>query len=281
MALDTRDRMIDEAATTIDGTPITALQARWQVPRVEAWTVVGSTMELAHAAARAGAPSGTVVVADQQTAGRGRNGRRWESPPGGAWCSMLFRRSIEQPFTGETLAVLTVRIGLMLAAAIDRRISPPEDSMVTLKWPNDLLLGGAKVGGILTDARWDRGQLDWLVIGVGLNRSIPALTGTDASRAVAALPATIARLEVLGLIVAAGSEAVHHHGLLTADELEAFGRRDALAGQSVAGPVAGRAMGIRPDGGLRIATPTGETVVVRSGAVDLALDAIRGETPPG
>ena len=118
---------------------------------------LGSTNDRAAAWIREGAPHGAVVTADAQTAGRGRRGRSWVSPPGeNLYVSVVLRPdAVRDDFSAIGLAV-----GVGLAAGL------PGD--VELKWPNDLLLGGRKVGGILCESRWLGPRPD-VVIGFGIN----------------------------------------------------------------------------------------------------------------
>src|SRR4051812_42306663 len=106
---------------------------------------VGSTLDVAHELAANGAEAGTLIVANAQTAGRGRMGRTWRSEPGaGLWITL-----IERPGDASALEVLSLRVGLALAPALDAFT----DATVQLKWPNDLYLRGRKLGGILIEAR--------------------------------------------------------------------------------------------------------------------------------
>src|SRR4051794_3602029 len=110
----------------------------------------GSTNERARQLASAGAPHGTLVTADRQTAGRGRQGRTWVAPPGEALlCSLVVR---------PPDALLALRGGLAVAdvAGPDARV----------KWPNDVLVDGRKVAGILVEGRPQEG---WSVLGIGVN----------------------------------------------------------------------------------------------------------------
>src|SRR4051794_9700307 len=101
-----------------------------RLPRVERFESVGSTLDVAHDLAARGAPAGTLIVADAQTAGRGRMGRSWRSEPGaGIWLTL-----IERPDSAGGLDVLSLRIGILLAPALE----PFAPSPVALKWPNDL-----------------------------------------------------------------------------------------------------------------------------------------------
>lgn len=125
---------------------------------------VGSTNEVAAELARAGAPAGTLVVAREQTAGRGRHGRPWHSPPGNLYCSLLLRP--ERPLA--ECASLSLVIALAALRGVERCAT--RDLDLALKWPNDLLLRGAKLAGILLEGVADvQGQAPWVVAGLGVN----------------------------------------------------------------------------------------------------------------
>lgn len=123
-----------------------------------------STNEEVHRQAEAGAPEGFAARARQQTAGRGRRGRAWASPPGNLFLSLLLRPKAT-PAQAATLSFLTC---VALGEAIDLAGVPASD--VTNKWPNDLLVGGAKIAGILLESRTrPDAALDWVTVGVGVN----------------------------------------------------------------------------------------------------------------
>ncbi len=125
---------------------------------------VGSTQDLAFAMADEGAPDGSVVLADGQTAGRGRLGRRWESPPGaGLWFSRVVRPGVPPP----PAPLLVAATAVALAAVLERETGV----VAALRWPNDVLMGGLKVAGMLIETRdFDPGS-PVLVLGVGVNVS--------------------------------------------------------------------------------------------------------------
>jgi BirA family biotin operon repressor/biotin-[acetyl-CoA-carboxylase] ligase len=123
---------------------------------------IGSTNDEARRLARAGAPEGTLVVADHQTSGRGRLERRWEAPAGSSLLmSLVFRPHLAV----HQVQRLTMICGL---AAVDA-IEVETGLRVGLKWPNDLVIGGAKLGGILTEIDLDGDRVDHAVVGIGLN----------------------------------------------------------------------------------------------------------------
>jgi BirA family biotin operon repressor/biotin-[acetyl-CoA-carboxylase] ligase len=145
---------------------------------------VGSTSEDARVLAGEGAPHLTIVWAREQTAGRGRHGRSWVSPRGNLYLSILLRPDC-------TVADAT-QIGFVVGAAMARAIrgvaqsdnGTDNGSEVTLKWPNDLLLDGGKLSGLLLEsaARPD-GSLDWVIAGIGVNvESRPDVPGATSLR---------------------------------------------------------------------------------------------------
>lgn len=123
---------------------------------------VGSSNEEAKALARAGAEDGTLLWVREQAAGKGRGGRAWESPPGNLYISLILRPDCP---LGEASA-----LGFIAALAVGEAIgsvAPPMD--VLYKWPNDVLLNGRKVAGILLESETSGEELSWLVLGVGVN----------------------------------------------------------------------------------------------------------------
>ena len=140
---------------------------------------IGSTNEQALAMAAAGAPGGTVVVADQQTAGRGRRGREWYSPEGGLYLSYVVRDLASIPRPG----LLTLAAGVAAAHAI----TSVTGLDAQLKWPNDVITPAPprKLAGILAEGSSLGSRLEFVVIGIGINvmlASVPApLRGIAAS----------------------------------------------------------------------------------------------------
>lgn len=234
----------DSRHVTYDGADARTLAGALGVPRVELFASIGSTLDAAHELAAAAAPDGTLVLADAQTAGRGRLGRSWQSDAGrGIWLTL-----VERPVDPEALDVLSLRIGLAAAAALDR-FAP---ARVALKWPNDLYVEGRKLAGILVEARWKNGRLDWLAVGFGLNVRPPS----DAPWA-AALREGTSRLEVLRALVPALREAARRPGRLAPAELDAFASRDLARGRACREPGEGTVVGIAADGALLLDTAAG------------------------
>jgi BirA family biotin operon repressor/biotin-[acetyl-CoA-carboxylase] ligase len=121
--------------------------------------LIGSTNDEALRLAREGAPDGTVVVARQQSAGRGRQGRVWISPPGNLYVSFLIRTARFPGLVPSCVSEIGFVAALAVADTLDTIIAGSR-----LKWPNDVLLAGAKIAGILTEMTGDA-----IVIGIGIN----------------------------------------------------------------------------------------------------------------
>ena len=130
---------------------------------------VPSTQDVARDLARSGVPNGTVVVADYQSAGRGRQGRQWVAPPGSSLLlSIVFRADAPSPVPQRYTATVSVA----LAEAVEC-VSPA--LRPAIKWPNDLMLGGRKVAGVLAEGAWDGERLT-VIVGAGTNVRLPTET---------------------------------------------------------------------------------------------------------
>ena len=129
---------------------------------IHSYRLVKSTNDLVTQMAESGAPEGTIVTAEQQSQGRGRLGRTWFSPEGtGIYVSILLRPRIK-PEQAPGLSIMT---SVALAEALER-YAPGE---VQIKWPNDILVGGKKVCGVLTELSAERKKIQHVVVGVGIN----------------------------------------------------------------------------------------------------------------
>ncbi|MGF1464290.1 MAG: biotin--[acetyl-CoA-carboxylase] ligase [Maricaulaceae bacterium] len=131
--------------------------------RVERYAEVCSTNDTAKARARAGARPPFWICAERQTAGRGRRGRVWTHQPGNLAASAVYPRA-GQP---EPLSGFALLAGLAIAEALDGYLEP---ARIHLKWPNDVLVDGAKIAGVLIETE-GVGDAGWLVIGIGVNVS--------------------------------------------------------------------------------------------------------------
>lgn len=126
---------------------------------------VSSTQDIATEHAQAGAPDATVIFATEQTQGRGRSGNSWQSFKGNLFCSVLLRPDIEPAQSGQYSFLSAIALNRTLSQIVD------DTHAVKNKWPNDVLVDGKKIAGILLEAVLDEGRLDALIIGLGVNIS--------------------------------------------------------------------------------------------------------------
>jgi BirA family biotin operon repressor/biotin-[acetyl-CoA-carboxylase] ligase len=241
-----------------DGLDAPQLAARLSVPACEVHDRASSTMDLAHAAAAQGAASGTLILANEQDAGRGRGGRRWSSARGGG----LWMTLVERPASPSGLDVLSLRVGLHMAEALDALAA----DRVRLKWPNDLYVGDGKLAGILIEARWRDQRVEWVAIGVGVN-IVPAAD----VRGAAGLAAGVSRLQALACVLPAMRAAAAAAGPLTTHELSRYAARDLSVGRWAVQPANGVVAGISRTGELMVDTSSGP-VACRAGSLVFAED---------
>jgi BirA family biotin operon repressor/biotin-[acetyl-CoA-carboxylase] ligase len=242
------------AARHYDGEPVETLAARWQLPAVHAYDAVGSTLDVAHALAPS-ASSGTLVIANEQTAGRGRHGRKWTSAPGaGVWLTL-----IERPSDARALDVLALRCGLYAAEALDDLAG----TNIRVKWPNDLYVGDGKLAGILIETRWRGTAPEWVAIGFGLNVVAP-----DVDTA-AGLGAGVTRIAALDRLLPALRRAAGASRHLSENELARWRERDLSVGRRIAAPANGTVQGISSNGELLVSTD-GQVTAHRSGSLTFA-----------
>ena len=212
--------------------------------------VTSSTNDRARDVAAAGAPHGALVTAAQQTAGRGRQGRTWSAPPGSALLMSLVLR--------DAPALLPLIAAVAVAEACG--------DAARIKWPNDVLLDGRKVAGILAEGRPNEG---WSVLGIGVN---VAVAPQDLPPELHATAATLARPRsdvepFLQELLAALGRAL---ALDTAALLDAWRARDALAGRAVTWAAGtGTARGIDGEGRLVVELPDGGRTSLAAGEVHL------------
>ena len=235
---------------------------------VRRFDVIDSTNDEAKRAAKAGAPHGTVFVAESQTKGRGRQGRAWLSPRGE---NLLFSVLLRLSCAPARLPPLSLVCGLAVRDALASRTRVPPK----VKWPNDVLLEGKKVSGILVEATLAGDRVEAVIVGIGINvhsrEFPPELEGRATSVALYAeappdrasiLADVVAGLDRDVAHVAARGLGLVHARLTSADAL--VGTRVTLDGER------GIARGIDSDGRLLLARDDGTVVRVTSGEVLLA-----------
>ena len=233
---------------------------------------VGSTNDVILDLAGRGAPHGTVCLADEQSAGRGRRGYGWFSPPGcGIWASILLRPRLS--------AARTPPLTLCSAAAVARALEKAAGVAVQIKWPNDLLMRDRKVAGILAETRSVAGDEPVIVVGMGINVNHTRDLFPDEISATA----TSLRIESGGpvkredlfLSILASFESAYGDYLESGPEsvLSEVDARLAWRGRTVevdspAG-VSGRVSRVDKEGGLLLERDVGGDVVIRSGSIRL------------
>src|SRR5579859_2296661 len=235
---------------------------------------IGSTNDEARRLAQAQAPEGLMVVAEEQSAGRGRAGRRWITPAGSALAFSLVLRP-EAP-TAQA-ARLSMLAGLAVCEGIEQAAGVP----ASLKWPNDILLAGQKVGGILVEAVSTSDgseRLEFAVVGIGINvATAPGAGEVDfpATALNAQAWRTIERLDLLHAILERLE--ARYPALNAPDPLPLHADWSArlvwlgepVVARTPSGEYAGRAESTDPDGALVIRLDSGQRVRVRAGDVRL------------
>ena len=122
---------------------------------------VNSTNDVARKLANEGAAEGTIVIAESQRSGKGRRGKKWISPSGGVWMTIILRPDIE-PTKAPQLTLVT---GVAVAETLNQECG----LNIGIKWPNDILIGDKKVCGILTEVKTKNGKVDYVVVGIGID----------------------------------------------------------------------------------------------------------------
>lgn len=237
-----------------------------------------STNSAAMALALQGATDGTVVVAESQTAGKGRLGRRWYSPPGeNLYCSVIMRNAPADDLSGWLSAV-----PLLSAVAVAKAVQAVSGLKPSLKWPNDILVGDCKLGGLLCESSLSGQSKTFVVVGIGLNvnsrrESFPEDIREIATSIVTETGRLCDRASLLATLLS--ELELYSDALLTRPPetfLSGYARLCSTLGRRVrvnmAGgeAVEGLADSIAPDGSLRILcneVSGGGTVEVRAGDV--------------
>jgi BirA family biotin operon repressor/biotin-[acetyl-CoA-carboxylase] ligase len=232
---------------------------------------IGSTSQLAYELAQQGAPHGQSVIAEEQTAGRGRRGRSWVSPPGkNLYLSLVLRPALPP----ERAPELTLVAAVAIAEALQSFGCP-----AMIKWPNDLEVGGRKIGGILTELAAEPGRIHFVVLGVGVNLNIQAHEFPDEIRGIATSvqlvtgrPVDRARFaaQVLGALESwfdrhqdAGFEVVRRRWTALSSTVGSEVRV-----RLESGAIEGEAEGIDASGALRVRTRSGAVQTVLAGDVE-------------
>jgi BirA family biotin operon repressor/biotin-[acetyl-CoA-carboxylase] ligase len=231
---------------------------------------IDSTNRMAMELGQSGGPEGTVVIAEEQTAGRGRAGRNWQSERGsGIYATLLLRPRISP----VQASLLTMMAGLSAHAAVRAQTGLVPD----LKWPNDLMLAGKKLGGILTEMQADTSLVRFVIVGIGINVNQERFAGDIASSATslrmeAGKP--FSRLEFLARLLREferdylaflrdGGNSVTERFC----EVSSYARGKRVRVNNGAETYTGITAGVRPEGLLQVKRDDGELVAVIAGDV--------------
>lgn len=268
------------------------IKTNWAGRPVQFYDSVGSTNLVAKAEAEAGAPSGTLIVADMQTAGRGRRGRAWESPKG----TNIYNTLILRPdFEPEKASMLTLLMALAVVEGVEKTLMADgkdaaigeEIPKISIKWPNDVVVNGRKICGILTEMSMGQDGDWYVVIGVGINVGwqmfAPELedkaTSLEAEycKGISSLiPSRISRSMLIAHIMEAFEadyEVFCKHGNLSGvkERYESLlvNRDKEVAVLDPKGEYTGIARGIQPTGELLVELPNGQMQAVCAGEVSV------------
>jgi BirA family transcriptional regulator, biotin operon repressor / biotin---[acetyl-CoA-carboxylase] ligase len=251
-------------------TILAALETAFVGRALEQYAAIGSTNTRAVAWARADAPDGALVIAEEQTAGRGRLGRRWHAPPGSALLLSVVLRPALAPAQAQ-------RATMLCSSAAVAAIRATTGLAAQVKWPNDLVIEGRKAGGVLTELGLAGGELAFVVVGIGLNVNLdpagipealapPTSLRAELSRPVPRLPllcALLQGIEARYLALREGWSPVEEWRghLATLGQPVQVGTPDQV--------IAGVAEDVDADGALLVRTPEGALHTVLVGDVTL------------
>jgi BirA family transcriptional regulator, biotin operon repressor / biotin---[acetyl-CoA-carboxylase] ligase len=234
---------------------------------------VNSTQEIAHNLARDGAIEGSIVLADEQTGGRGRLGRPWQSPAGtGIWMSLILRPEIPLQKAPQ--------LTLLIAVAASKAIEKVTGLEAAIKWPNDLLINGKKTAGILTELQAEADSIHSVIVGIGMNVNQES---KDFSEEIAQIATSLAieggqtykRAEIIGALLQE-IETLYHQYLQKGFgvvkllwESRAFSLGKRITARSVSGSITGYAKGITDEGVLLLEDDTGKVHSIYSADIEI------------
>jgi BirA family biotin operon repressor/biotin-[acetyl-CoA-carboxylase] ligase len=228
--------------------------------RIDRFPIVDSTNGSAFEAAEAGAPDGTVIVADAQRAGRGRLGRHWNSPTG---CNLYLSILLRGPFQQTVVAGLPFLAAVSTRDAVGDVVGKTPGLIVQIKWPNDLIINDRKAGGILVEARSTSVETLAAVVGIGLNVNWPSSAMPDELKETAtSLEQELGRtVDRSALFTAVLTQFDHGYGRLCGEGatwlIDEWSRSCLTLGRTVtvetsSGPLTGLAEAVEPGGRLRL-----------------------------
>lgn len=245
---------------------------KWAGREAAYFDEVDSTNTLVRALAEKGAPHGTLVVADRQTGGKGRRGRTWESPGGeGIWMSLMLRPKMN-PVNASMLT-------LIMALAAEKGIREVTGMECQIKWPNDLVLNKKKICGILTEMSTDQMEIQYVIIGIGINvcqETFPDEIKATATSLYLESGERIARSKIIGATMAAFEE--YYEIFMETEDMsgliEQYNQKLVNLNNEVCilapdGEFRGISTGINRTGGLMVRLKDGSETEVISGEVSV------------
>jgi len=272
----------------MDQVTLSQLLADLPLGALRYFPTVGSTNDLAARWAGAGAPDLSLVVADEQTAGRGRLQRRWYTPPGAALAFSLIVK-LEEPDEGMPhLARFTALGALAVCDALNPALPPMLPAQI--KWPNDVVTQRRKLAGVLAEAHWSGNRLIAVILGVGINIAPPSVPSLEELNFPATCVESVVEHEVdrWGFLHDVLARLLFWRQRLDSpDFIRAWAMNLAFRGEWVhlafqdAAPVEGQIMGLGPDGSLRVRARSGEVLNLQMGEIHLRPLGSAIEEKPG
>ncbi|MFP6639189.1 MAG: biotin--[acetyl-CoA-carboxylase] ligase [Myxococcota bacterium] len=261
------------------------LQTQWLARTLHYLDETDSTNEDAARLAREGAPHGTAVIAEAQTAGRGRLGRDFYSPAyQNLYTSIVLRPTLE---TGR-IPTLLLAAGLAVAQAVAETLG--ETAPIEIKWPNDVLIRGLKTSGVLMELEAEENRVTSAILGIGVNLNtdpaeFPEEFRESATSLASQLGQPVDRIRFTQLLYSTLEEVIDRHAEAGLEgvrsQFEAFfrmrGRRVRVAGVD-GGQFEGRARGVADNGALEIETDSGQVVKVLAGDVTICKEGPNQES---
>jgi BirA family biotin operon repressor/biotin-[acetyl-CoA-carboxylase] ligase len=239
---------------------------------------IGSTNEEATRWAGEGAPHLSLVVSDEQTAGRGRLGRHWFTPAGSALAFSLVLRPEFLPFLQNESHIALTRLTALGTVAVCAALLHSYDLVTQIKWPNDVLLAGQKTSGVLVEADWQGEQLQAVILGIGINiakGSVPPAQEIlfPATCVEAVLGRPVDRYDLLIAVLQqllswlprlSSAEFISYwedHLAFRGEQVQIFNDSDLL--------IEGQLMGLDTQGALRLLTLDGQVMTLQTGEIHL------------